>query len=420
MMARRRELDGVFSLQDVEPWGGTVEASDVVSVTTPAAAWAYAAVFPRRSASRASATPEGPVVVEIDATVTRGRVGVGCLMADQQTFLDESIQQEEDGPVTAFLRLDSLAECRWLMLRNGHHDGQPSTAIVRAIRVFLLDDERGQPPFIFDHIYKTGGTTFHHSYLQAAFRPHERFVMLGTMEEVADSRRRLLALPPEEKRTLRVVAGHKAGMLRGSFAGARFLTLVREPVARVVSVYLYACSRPVNREILKRHLGKDAVTLREFVEADILGKLRDPFLSVHDWQARTLLGEDLPAVDGMDAASLMDAVGSRFRVVGYTEALELFLFFLHRTEGFPLALFNNRLVRGAGGLRVTPEDLAAIHRFNAADTAVYRAVRQAFDRRVAEVWNDEVERDYRWYRARLDSFRHSSGGDPNMMRLLRC
>jgi len=55
-----------------------------------------------------------------------------------------------------------------------------------------------------------------------------------------------------------------------------------------------------------------------------------------------------------------------------------------------------------------------------ADEAVYLAVRQDFDRRVAEIWNDEVERDYRWYRERLDSFRRTSGGDPNAMRLLRC
>jgi hypothetical protein len=341
-------------------------------------------------------------------------------MTDQRTFLDESIQHEEDGPVTAFLRLDSLDECGWLMVRNADPNGQRSAAIVSAVRVFLLEDDGDRPTFIFDHIYKTGGTTFHHSYLPAAFRPHERHVLLGTMEEIADSRRRLLDLPQADRQRLRVVAGHKAGALRESFPGARVLSLVRDPVARVVSVYRYACSRPGNREILRRHLGTDTVTLREFVEADLLAKVRDPYLSVHGWQAATLLGEALADIDRMDRASIVEVVRGRFRLVGYTEALELFLFLLHRTEGFPLALFNDRLVSGTGGVPITPEDRATLRRYNMADEAVYRAVRQDFDRRVAEIWNDEVERDYRWYRERLDCFRRTSRGDPNAMRLLRC
>jgi len=420
MFRRAGELDQAFALQDVVARGGAVEISGVLSITTPAATWAYAAAFPRRSAEPAAATPSGPCVIEVDATVTTGRVGFGCVMADQQTFLDESIQYTEDGPATAFLRLNSFDDCGWLMVRNADPAGQRSAAIVRGVRVFLLEDDGDQSTVIFDHIYKTGGTTFHHSYLPAAFRPPERHVLLGTMEEIADARRRLLDLPLADRRRLRVVAGHKAGTLRESFPGAPVLTLVRDPVARVVSAYRYACSRPANREILRGHRGTDTVTLREFVEGDLLAKARDPYLSVHDWQAATLLGAQLANIDRMDRASIVDVVRDRFRLVGYTEALELFLFVLHRTEGFPLALFNNRLVSGTGGVQIAPEDLAAIRRYNMADEAVYLAVRQDFDRRVAEIWNDEVERDYRWYRDRLDSFRRASGGDPNAMRLLRC
>ena len=68
---------------------------------------------------------------------------------------------------------------------------------------------------------------------------------------------------------------------------------------------------------------------------------------------------------------------------------------------------------------IAAEDVAVIRRHNAVDEAVYRAVRQDFDRRAAEIWNDEIVRDYCWYRERLDSFRRASGGDADAMRLLR-
>lgn len=418
MFSRKRELNEVFVLHDVVTCGAaTVESAEAVSVITPAAAWAFAAAIPRRNAAPVAGT--GPFVVEVDATVTAGSVGFGCLTADQKTFLDESIQHMEDGPVTAFLRLDSLDECGWLMVRNCDLNGQQSAAILSSVRVFQIEDGSKRDPYIFDHIFKTGGTTFYLSYLRAAFQAREHVVVRGMLRENAEDRRRLQSLPQTERRKLRVVAGHNSEMLRDLFPGAKFLTLVRDPTARVVSGYLHARFHPESQEIIGRDMEEQSVSLREFVETDLFASRYEPFVSVHDWQAKTLLGEDFGSADLAREEAVAQAIRRRFWLVGYTEALELFLFFLYRTEGFPLVLFNNRLVRGTQELRPTPQDLAAIRRFNAADEAVYRAVRSEFDRRVAAIWNDEVEQDYRWYMNRLSAFRRTSGGDPNAGRLLR-
>ncbi|MEX2301078.1 MAG: hypothetical protein WD733_09090 [Bryobacterales bacterium] len=417
MFSRRRELNEVFALQDVVPCGAaTVKAAEAVSVITPAAAWAYAAAIPRRDAGTVTS---GSVVVEVDATVTAGSVGFGCLTADQKVFLDESIQRKEDGPVTVFLRLDSLDDCGWLMVRNGGATGEPSAAVLRSVRVFQIEDAFRREIYIFDHIFKTGGTTFDQSYLRAGFRAEEYVILRGSPRENAEDQHRLQSLAEAEKRKLRVVAGHNSGTLRDTFPEAKLLTLVRDPAARAISGYLHARFHPDSRAIIGQHMDERGTSLQEFVEADLFASRYEPFVSVQDWQAKTLLGEAYGVADLAREESVAEAIQRRFWLVGYTEALELFVFYLHRTEGFPLVLFNNRLVRGDQRLVPTPQDLATIRRFNLADEAVYRAARKEFDRRVAAIWNDEVEQDYRWYMNRLSSFRRVSGGDPNAMRLFR-
>jgi hypothetical protein len=417
MFSRKRLLNDIFVLTDAVPCqGAEVETAEFLAVRTPAAPWAYAAVIPRNPAI--DIPRGGSFVVEIDAIVAAGSVGFGCLTADHKTFLDESVQPREDGPITVILRLDSLEPCGWLMVRNADTSGQASRAVLKAVRVLHIEDDPEQELYIFEHIFKTGGTTFHQSYLKG-FRPHEHVVLRGMPHDNEEDRRRLRGLADDEKRKLRVVAGHNGGVLRDAFPEARFLTLVREPTARVISGYLHARLHPDSQAITGRYMGQHQTSLGEFVEADLFAARYEPFVSMHNWQARTLLGEDIAAQDLPDEEALKRAIGRRFWLVGYTESLEMFVFLLHYTAGFPLVLFNNRLVRGARDLQWTPQDLAAVRRFNAADEAVYRVVRNEFDRRVAAMWNGALDQDYRWYMDRLQAFRQATADDPNAMRLLR-
>jgi hypothetical protein len=109
-------------------------------------------------------------------------------------------------------------------------------------------------------------------------------------------------------------------------------------------------------------------------------------------QAKTLLGEDTTDIDISSSAALQERIRSRFDLVGCTEQFELFLFLLHKTEGFPLVLFNNRLVRREQfSLELQPGDLEAIKSVNKLDLAVYRAVKENFDRCVADIWSDDCE-----------------------------
>jgi hypothetical protein len=184
------------------------------------------------------------------------------------------------------------------------------------------------------------------------------------------------------------------------------------------------------------------MSLAEFVENDVFTRLAYTFLrergfsspgfldnqsfarrysafgSMQNRQAKTLLGDGITDFDISSSAVLQERICSRFDLVGCTEQLELFLFFLHKTEGFPLVLFNNRLVRQEQfSFELQPSDLEAIKSVNKFDLAVYRFVKEYFDQRVADIWTDECEVHYRAYMKALSDFRVETAENENLSRI---
>jgi len=93
--------------------------------------------------------------------------------------------------------------------------------------------------YIFEHLGKTGGSTFHSSYLRAAFGSDEFHLIPGEVHHNGLDIQRLTRLPDGELRQLKIIAGHNASKLKVRFPQAKFLSLVRNPVDRLVSSYLH-------------------------------------------------------------------------------------------------------------------------------------------------------------------------------------
>lgn len=261
--------------------------------------------------------------------------------------------------------------------------------------------------YIFHHVFKTGGTSFNLSYLPAAFEPDEVFVLRGSAGQNGEDLDRAVGFATGERNRLKLIAGHNTGELRPHYPGARFLSLVREPVSRTVSSYLHSRYHEDAWEISGRRIQEENVDLSSFVEANWFGKERN-------LQSRLLLGLEFiqngPATD----VAMTERIRQRFHLIGYTEAFELFLFYLHVTEGFPLVLFNNRLVRKERAtFQTTAADVAVIERYNQFDRDLCRCARAEFDRKTAEIWTSELDGMYQRYLEALDSYRQETQGDPN-------
>jgi hypothetical protein len=270
-------------------------------------------------------------------------------------------------------------------------------------------DSRFLMTYIFEHIFKTGGTTFNLSYLLGAFPQEELVIVRGFRDLNCEDLERLMALPEEEKRRIKVIAGHNTGRLRPYYPDARFITIVRDPVDRAISGYLHAKHHRDAWQYGGRVICENQIGLAEFIRDDVFAREYAEFVSMHDGQAKTVLGPDYSSE--LDEEAVTKIIRSRYYLVGQTERLELLLVCLHILAGFPLVLFNNRLVRKErNSFQPGAEDLAAIERYSRVDGLLHWCVCREFDRRVEEVWNENTELLYQEYLAALNCFRLETNG----------
>ncbi len=263
--------------------------------------------------------------------------------------------------------------------------------------------------YIFDHIYKTAGTSFIGAYLPGAFESERILVLRGFKDENLADLKKLSTLSEEELQPVQVIAGHNAGQLRGAFPGAKFLSLARNPTARAVSGYLHALRHDDTFEIIGRELQEQNVGLSRFIEEDLFARRYADFVSLHDGQARVLLGAESLSNVSLTEEEITEAIRSRYQLVGYKEAFEMFIFMLHVTEKFPLALFSNRLVRTESrSWPVTEADLVTIERYSRLDQKVYDCVRKEFDRKVSAIWTPSLARQYEEYVTALKEFQEEA------------
>jgi hypothetical protein len=251
---------------------------------------------------------------------------------------------------------------------------------------------------VFDHIPKTAGTTFRRSYLIAALPRDERWILSG--ENSAEDIDRFLRLPAERRRRIRIVAGHYADGLRTHIPDARFVTIVRDPVDRAVSSYLHALFHP-GGETLWPDVRQQQMSLREFVI-----KYERP-----NAQSIQLLGEG-----SFDDAQIRERLRLRYALVGYTEAFDQFVFLLHVLEGFPLCLYNNRLVRKERSTYApAPEDVAFVRELNRQDLLTHQVIRAEFQQKV-EALSPARRATMERYLDALQQFRIATAGDPAQSR----
>jgi len=254
----------------------------------------------------------------------------------------------------------------------------------------------GRPaPLVFEHIPKTAGSTFNRSYLRTALPPEELW-LFAPRERNEGNRRQLLGLPASRLRRIRVVAGHETGELRADLPGARFVSVVRDPVDRAISSYLHALHESKGQKLWE-DVRREQPTLGEYAQ-------RQPA----NLQSRTLLGDDF---ESLDREQMRRRLQERYALVGHTEAFDTFVFLVHRMEGLPLCLYNNRLVRPERQAFVpAPGDVELLRSREAVDLRLHALVREEFQARVSALPAGARESLSRYLDA-LRAFRVDTGGD---------
>ncbi len=247
---------------------------------------------------------------------------------------------------------------------------------------------------IFLHIPKAGGTTLHRI-IERNYRKNVIFsIRAYDIDSIRKSIDELKNLPEMQRARLKVLRGHMPfGLHEHLPQPSTYITMLRNPVDRVLSHYYYARQRP------DHYLHDEArrMNLRDYVCSGISAELENG-------QVRLLSGvKEVDGINGSEPCSTETLeiakrnLREHFAVVGITERFDEFLILLKRELGFrnvfyiPLNITRDK--------KDTPNDTSFIAEHNKLDMELYRYACKMFDEFVCQqdpLFASELERFRFW------------------------
>ena len=241
---------------------------------------------------------------------------------------------------------------------------------------------QSRPCTVFLHIPKTGGVTLRaalrHKYPGAALTLHSP----RAPERVAE-------VPFEQRLAARVLTGHLPyGVDRHMPQACEYVTLLREPVARVISTFHHVADHPehwFHDELVATQMG-----LLEFVDAE-----HGPFDNLQTRLISDAMEGDLvvrrpdriePTPLGLEALAEAKRNLDAFLVVGLTERFDESFLLIRRALGWKLPMYAKRNVRRGSRPRGSEPEVAIerIRRRDQLDSELYAHGERLLDAAVAQ------------------------------------
>ena len=243
-------------------------------------------------------------------------------------------------------------------------------------RQFRPQDDVQERVIIFLHIPKTAGTTLNRI-MDWEYHPLRIFSINGRY--FRDSYRHLINCPPARVARMRVFRGHMPFGLHNFLAGPfTYITVVREPVARMISEYFFAANRPFHRQ----HREVKKQSLEEYVRSTPYNNVQTKIIAGRSNAYDFLAGD---CTEEMLAAA-KDNLNRHFSFVGLTERFEESLALAKIVLGWKVSSYTS--------FRITPrrpdnESIPAATRefiahCNSMDVALYEHAADLFEKAVTK------------------------------------
>ena len=224
---------------------------------------------------------------------------------------------------------------------------------------------------IFLHIPKTAGTTLNRiidwQYSPLAIFTIDPYRVRATPE-------RLKHLPEQRRRRLRVVRGH---MLYGIHnflpQGATYVTMLRDPVARVLSAYYFVLRRPLNP--LHRKLKRERLSVQDCLRL---------FPDRQNLQCRFIAGTEDTAIEDERLLEIAkENLTKSFSVVGISERFEESLMLMATTFGWEISFYDSCKVSRTRP-QMDPATVEMIRDHNRLDLELYEFGKALFEQGLQE------------------------------------
>jgi len=266
---------------------------------------------------------------------------------------------------------------------------------------------------IFLHIPKTAGSTFH-MILNSRFTESETQNLFGSRYSETEIKQ-FINSPMEAKAHVRLLKGHMPFGLHQYLPGnSRYITVLRDPVERVISQYYYIKKNAHNP--LHEQVEKGGLSIAEFVSSGIA-------VGMNNGQCRFLNG-DLDEY-GFDAcgASLIENVKKHieehFIWLGVTERFDESIVLLSMLMGWkkrPHYIRENISKTRKSRAEISAEDIEVIKRYNELDIKLYEYANELLDEKISSLSgfqrevelfkekNAQIQRRWSWLPDQLKNF----------------
>lgn len=224
-------------------------------------------------------------------------------------------------------------------------------------------------PLIFLHIPRTGGTTL--TRIARRQYPANQIYMIDSRDP-AGSAAALSSLPWFAREQLSLVAGHAAFGVHHQVGSGRYITLIRDPVQRVLSHYRYAQQRSEH----PLHDLARTMTLDEMLRAGVWPDLSNGQCRALAGAGETAGGAEPDAMFERARANLTD----HFALWGLMERYAETLLMARATLGWRhLYYAPENASRPTSSARNASVELETVRRHNALDIALYDELETKFE-----------------------------------------
>jgi hypothetical protein len=231
---------------------------------------------------------------------------------------------------------------------------------------------------IFLHIPKTAGTTLNRI-IERQYSPLAIFTM--DPHRIRATAERFKRLPEARRRRLQVVRGHLFyGIHEFLPQNATYITMLRDPVARLLSSYYFVLRRPLNplhRKFKRERLGvEDCIRL---------------FPDRNNTQCRFIAGVKDTAIADERLLDMAKAnLTKSFSVVGICERFEESLILISKTFGWEISAYENHKVAKTRPM-AEPKLVDLIREHNRLDVELYEFGKKLFEQSLRK--NEESIRE---------------------------
>jgi hypothetical protein len=240
---------------------------------------------------------------------------------------------------------------------------------------------------LFLHIPKAAGTTLH-SILEQHYAPSSQYSIFDPDQKAKE----FAGLPTERREPIRLLKGHIAYGLHQSLIGeTTYITLLRDPVARVISHYYYVRGQPTH--YLYGRVMERRMSLREYASSNLTDEL-------DNGQTRLLAGieSDRSVPIGACDANLLNIakhnIERHFSLAGLSERFDESLALMAIMLGWDWTPsyrnLNVSTMRAEQG-RIDASTRKCIEQANPLDVELYAWAKQRFDALIVQ-HRDEVDK----------------------------